>query len=85
MAAGILPAPGTRTGPCAEPCEHMDCRATRENAAAECIHCNEPIGYDTRYYRIRQLEVRGRTQLTADPIYVHALCEEKSIAGRLNR
>lgn len=59
MAAGTLPAPGTEYGPC-EPknsgrgmqltCGHVDCEATRRQAAAACRLCGAPIGYDRRYF-----------------------------------
>lgn len=52
MAASILSAPGGKYGPCTEPCEHRDCGATREMAAALCGLCAEPIGYHTRFYRV---------------------------------
>lgn len=42
----ILPAPGTKTGPCADACDHKDCAATRQLAATPCVHCGKPIGYD---------------------------------------
>lgn len=69
MAAGVLPAPGTEYGPCDTPeCGHRDCEATRETAVSLCSWCDEPIGYDTRYYH---------GDSPGD--YVHALCEELAI------
>ncbi len=46
MAATKIPAPGTKLGPCADECAHLDCRASREQATRVCGHCGEPIGYD---------------------------------------
>lgn len=51
MAASSLAAPGTEYGPCADPCEHTDCAATRAMAARNCIGCAEEIGYDQRFFR----------------------------------
>jgi hypothetical protein len=50
MAAGVLPAPGTRYGACINPCEHHDCQATRNQAKAACAECSKPIGYNRRFY-----------------------------------
>lgn len=51
MAAITLPKPGTELGPCeSADCGHKDCALTREQAAAVCRYCNEPIGYDKRFY-----------------------------------
>ena len=50
MAAGTLPEPGTEYGPCAEPCKHTDCAATRRTAESACRYCGDPIGYERRYY-----------------------------------
>lgn len=70
MAAGTLPKPGTKYGPCAKPCQHRDCAATRADAERICHWCEKPIGYDTAHYRTD----RGPT---------HALCEELAAeAGR---
>ena len=51
MAWGRLPAPGTEHGPCADPCEHRDCAATRADASGICIYCRTPIGYDRPFFR----------------------------------
>ena len=51
MAQGRLPQPGSKFGPCKTACAHKDCAATREDAATACRICNEPIGYDTGFYR----------------------------------
>lgn len=50
MAAGTIPKPGTVFGPCETPCQHRDCAVTRSMAAALCTTCNEPIGYEARFY-----------------------------------
>lgn len=70
MAAGTLPPPGTGFGPCATPCQHKDCAATRTMAAAVCGYCSEPIGYDRRFY------VEGDDRLRD---LVHASCLEDDI------
>lgn len=66
MAAGTLPAIGTKYGPCKEPCEHRDCAMTRKMAAMTCHHCDKVIGYETLFYEDGQ-------------DLVHALCEETAI------
>lgn len=56
MAAGILPAPGTKNyygediGPCAGECKHKDCARTRAMAGSTCRLCGKPIGYGVRFY-----------------------------------
>lgn len=52
MAYGILPAPGTKLGPCRDACHHVDCGWTRLYAGVVCRYCRKPIGYGTAYYRI---------------------------------
>lgn len=66
MAAGILQPPGLEHGPCAVPCNHIDCAKTREMAATQCHMCGKLIGYETRFYS------RGNT-------FAHAVCLEDSI------
>jgi len=68
MAAGILPKPGTKVGPCAKSCKHIDCAETRTMAARVCPICEKPIGYDTRFYQHGTLE-----ELT------HAVCLEDEV------
>lgn len=63
MAAGRLPAPGTDLGPCAEPCQHVDCAETRRMAESACEDCGKPIGYDVRFYN-------------TGPGLIHASCLE---------
>jgi len=48
MAWSVLAKPGTKFGPCKGECSHPDCACTREMAAALCIYCGKPIGYDTK-------------------------------------
>lgn len=71
MAAGILPRPGTQYGPCEQPCDHVDCRATRQDAASICVYCRREIGFGTRFYR---------TDLTL----VHAACAENAAERQRN-
>ena len=63
MAAGILPKPGSKFGPCAVPCIHKDCAETRASAAAACAYCHKPIGFYVRFY-------------LQDDGLVHASCAE---------
>ena len=78
LAAGSIPQPGTKLGPCAHTdhyghlCIHMDCREMRETADAECVYCGKPIGYDTRYYRETEDSVRPLVN------YSHARCAEEA-------
>jgi len=46
----VVPKPGTKAGPCVGECKHIDCAATRADAAKICRHCGKPIGYETAYY-----------------------------------
>jgi hypothetical protein len=46
VASIYLPAPGTKYGPCPEPCQHRDCARTRADAAIECPYCHKAIGYE---------------------------------------
>ena len=77
MAAAILAKPGTEAGPCVEPCEHTDCAATRKMAEAECVWCDEPIGYDTRLYEVDKFRYHSLGPLCR--VYAHARCEERRI------
>ena len=46
-----IPEPGSEFGPCLdEKCGHTDCAASREQAAAKCRVCGEPIGYNRGFY-----------------------------------
>jgi hypothetical protein len=65
MAAGILSRPGTETGPCETPCEHSDCRISREMAYSACVICGLEIGFGTRFYNTNKPNV-----------FVHASCKE---------
>lgn len=67
MAAGILPKPGTKYGPCRKLCLHRDCNSIKLDARAKCHICSKPIGYNVRFYR----EDDGRL--------VHALCIELQV------
>jgi len=82
---GQKPVPGsnlTRTLPCEhcrgtglDLCQHRDCAETRKIAETECAHCDEPIGFEAAYYRVRDLEEAGNQY--ASPVYAHAICEEE--------
>lgn len=52
MAYTKLPEPGTSFGPCNHECTHTDCAKTREMAAAYCVECEQPIGYETNFTHI---------------------------------
>ena len=66
MAAGVLPKPGSKYGPCEGDCQHIDCAETRRMAAQTCFFCSEAIGYDKRFY----VDPDRREGL------VHAICLE---------
>jgi hypothetical protein len=53
MAAGILPAPGTKVGPCKKHCKHVDCNQTRADSQVPCRFCGHEIGYGARFIRAR--------------------------------
>jgi len=65
MAAGVLPKPGTKYGPCLAGCEHRDCAQTRADADTPCHWCSLPIGYGVGHYR-------------TDAGPTHAECEERA-------
>ncbi len=65
MAAGILTPPGGQFGPCAELCQHSDCKSTRIIAETLCRFCANPIGFNRRFYN--------------DNGYVHASCLEDAV------
>lgn len=46
MASITLPAPGTKYGPCEPTCQHVDCAATRKQAAQVCPYCSKPLGFE---------------------------------------
>ncbi len=60
MAAGILPRPGTKVGPCSGPCKHIDCVETRERAASQCLYCKKPVGFGKRIYQHGDYTVHAR-------------------------
>jgi hypothetical protein len=66
MAAGSLPAPGTKLGPCLPPCTHTDCLANRAIAVSRCRICQALIDYETLFY----VESGQFTK----QVYVHATC-----------
>ena len=81
MASGFLPEPGKvvrgeEIGPCVKPCQHKDCAQTRQMAAAPCIHCGEPIGYETAF-----VQTGEPTNVVADMGLAHTRCAMKA-AGR---
>lgn len=49
MAAGRIQRPGSEFGPCKDACEHIDCAATKNDAATICYLCGTEIGYEVRY------------------------------------
>jgi len=65
MAAGILPKPGTKAGPCTRKCQHIDCADTRGRAQSTCLYCRKPVGYGVRIYRHGDYTV-------------HAICHERA-------
>lgn len=77
MAAGHLPRPGTKYGPCADvQCGHTDCAATRTQAASLCVICKQPIGYETDFYDTRTPEQRNAL---ANEGLSHAVCLEDQV------
>lgn len=68
MAAGTLPRPGTRLGPCVDCCVHTDCAETLRMADSLCVLCGKKIGYETRFYCVPN----ART-------LVHAACHELTL------
>lgn len=69
MAAGALNVPGTVYGPCIDTCAHRDCAATRKMAAASCVYCGDPIGYDTEFFNVTLPDQTPWSKLA------HASCE----------
>jgi hypothetical protein len=69
MAAVFLSKPGEQHGPCIEACAHIDCEASRADAASVCGYCNNPIGYGVGFYNVtRAMHVVREL--------VHATCEQ---------
>ncbi len=81
MAAGTLPAIGTKYGPCKSDCVHRDCMSTKAMAKALCIRCGEPIGYGVRFYEDRET----MPSLGCATALVHALCEERAIEAEQSK
>lgn len=69
MAAGILSNPGTESGPCEKPCQHVDCAETRRMASSRCRLCRASIGYGRQFF-IEGVEL------------VHVLCLFRELEGR---
>lgn len=68
MAAGILPAPGTKVGPCKAICKHRDCGQTKADAATPCRFCGKAIGYGVGFVRAR-----------LSGALAHAFCAEEAV------
>lgn len=75
MAAGILPKPGTKTGPCKAACRHRDCAESRFIAGCVCRFCSQPVGFGTRFY----LDPEAAPATPDDRRWVHAACLEDAI------
>jgi len=60
MAAGILPKPGAKYGPCKAACRHIDCAETRERAASTCLYCGKAVGFGARVYQHGEYTVHAR-------------------------
>jgi hypothetical protein len=60
MAAGILPKPGTKLGPCKKECGHIDCLQIRSEAECTCLYCRKKVGYGVRVYRHGDYMVHAR-------------------------
>lgn len=77
MAAGNLPEPGTKWGPCMDACAHLDCAETRTMAKTACAICGDPIGYDSPFYQRNSL---ATDMVEEGPrVLVHASCAEDEI------
>lgn len=76
MAAGVLPKPGTKLGPCTTECQHRDCAENRFIAGCECRFCRKSIGYGARFY----LDPEAAPATPDDRRWVHAVCLEDSVA-----
>lgn len=74
MAYSILPAPGTKFGPCEGECEHIDCAGTRRMAAEVCHYCGEQIGYDTKF--------QNEGDAPPDDVLVHFLCALENVEAQ---
>lgn len=91
MAAGTLPKPGSKFGPCEirgagtwnpdgtvsppDACTHADCVQTRRDAACVCRFCKQRIGYDVRHY----IDPDDKATPVPSRALVHAACLEDSI------
>lgn len=72
MAAAKIPAPGTQYGPCVDECKHLDCKASREQAAALCGLCKKPIGYETYWFVLRaRVPAVGEAEMPAHEACFH--------------
>jgi hypothetical protein len=67
MAAGRLPLPGSKFGPCLDGCDHIDCNHTRTMAETICSYCEQAIGYDRGFYMLDEKKI------------VHSSCHEDAI------
>lgn len=75
MAAGIMPKPGAKLGPCKKACKHRDCAEARFITSCLCRFCSKPIGYATRFY----LDSEAAPATPDDKRWVHADCLEDAI------
>ena len=69
MAAGTIPSPGSKYGPCADECAHTDCACSRTMAGGICTICGGEIGYERAFY-----QQRGGKEAERGVGLVHAAC-----------
>lgn len=53
----VNPRPGTKGGPCLDPCDHGSCGDQRQAATIRCDVCRKPIAYEP--FRTREVPARG--------------------------
>ncbi len=76
MAAGQIPAVGSKFGPCEDECVHTDCAANRRMAAAQCVHCSKPIGYETYFFNVTPSDAPVWTVLAHESCEIEAIDKE---------
>lgn len=86
----MISSPGSHAfSTCSGECSHKACRVERATAAAPCVVCVKPIGYETKFYDLRPPEEAAFDAVYGQGVstrFVHFACvrdaaEAQRLAG----
>lgn len=50
MGYWIISKPGSKFGPCKDPCDHLDCKDNRDMINSECELCKKKLEYEEKFF-----------------------------------